>query len=377
MFMGGAISTVLLTVTGRYGILFLTKMATVVYKQFTITVKVTDTQSKYTNISCWIQENSKNFNNVEIQDSWDRNRKNIGRLTPANGSFILWYRNLPVVVIKGEKETSSRNVNDYCGWIKVVFIFRRDIKEVSEVFEHEPAVRVKETMVTTWREFGWERICYRFMRGMESVILDMNTKFELEEDLNKFLVSQEKYIDLGILYKRGYLLYGPPGTGKTSLIFAIASFTKRDLSFLSLRNLSDSAAIGAFSALNPNTILVLEDVDCMVMATKKRGSVHIEEVGGKSVSLSTLLNLLDGAFSREGIITIMTTNHMDDIDPALLRPGRIDHRVFCDLFDYQLAKEMVERLIPGSDPDKYLDGLTFPISGATLQGYLMDTTPIL
>ncbi len=151
-------------------------------------------------------------------------------------------------------------------------------------------------------------------RRRETLAIDAHTETELFKDLDRFLQSRDLYRQRGIPWRRGYLLYGPPGTGKSSLIQAIASFYDRQLVSLSLTDMDDSALLRAWSEITANSIVALEDIDSVFSGRKPLGEL----------SFSALLNTLDGAGAVEGSITILTTNHREQLDPALIRPGRCD-----------------------------------------------------
>lgn len=142
-------------------------------------------------------------------------------------------------------------------------------------------------------------------------------KEDLISDLDKFLASKDKYIRMGVAYKRGYLLTGPPGTGKSSCVLAMAAYTGWDVYTVSMADVkSDAGLINIMLNIPNNSIIAFEDVD--VFFTQKRGK------GETKVSFSAFLNCMDGAHAPTDAIIVMTTNHPDRLDYALLRKGRID-----------------------------------------------------
>jgi mitochondrial chaperone BCS1 len=154
-------------------------------------------------------------------------------------------------------------------------------------------------------------------RRRETLAIDAATETELFGDLDRFLDSRDTYRQRGIPWRRGYLLYGPPGTGKSSIIRAIASHYGRELVSLSLTDMDDSALLRAWSAITATSVIAIEDIDSVFEGRRPLGEL----------SFSALLNTLDGAGAVEGSIAILTTNHRERLDPALIRPGRCD-RVF-------------------------------------------------
>ncbi|ODV84928.1 hypothetical protein CANARDRAFT_28665 [[Candida] arabinofermentans NRRL YB-2248] len=182
-----------------------------------------------------------------------------------------------------------------------------------------------------WRPFGQPRK----KRLVDSVILDKGIKESILNDIKEFLQSGKWYHDRGIPYRRGYLLYGPPGSGKTSFIQALAGELDYNIAIMNISepNLTDDRLAYLMNNIPERTILLLEDIDAAF--NKREQSKEQGYVAG--VTFSGLLNALDGVSSAEEVLTFMTTNHPEKLDPALLRPGRIDYRVLIDnATDYQI-----------------------------------------
>lgn len=173
-----------------------------------------------------------------------------------------------------------------------------------------------------WRPFGNPRR----KRVLGSVILDEGISESILTDVKDFLTSGEWYHKRGIPYRRGYLLYGPPGSGKTSYIQALAGELDYNICILNLseNNLTDDRLNHLMNHIPKRSILLLEDIDA---AFNKREQMGADSGYQNGVTFSGLLNALDGVASAEESITFMTTNHPEKLDPALLRPGRIDFKV--------------------------------------------------
>lgn len=146
----------------------------------------------------------------------------------------------------------------------------------------------------------------------------LNCKDEILKDIKDFSEMYTWYKDNYVIYKRGYMFHGLPGNGKTSLILSLAKELKRSVNFLSLASLDDNSLKKAFKNLTPDSILVIEDIDS---AFKNRNGKKTTKF-----TFSTLLNCLDGVFSKENVITIFTSNHPELLDAALVREGRIDKK---------------------------------------------------
>ena len=177
-------------------------------------------------------------------------------------------------------------------------------------------------------------------RPLESVVLKQDVKEKLINDLETFTDSEGLYVQWGIPWHRGYLLYGVPGTGKSSLIKALANKLNLNVYFLNISSLKgDKDLQTAVSEIRKRSILVLEDVDGLA-ATRSREE-YDPETGG--VTLSGLLNVLDGLMTPHGLITFMTTNHRDKLDPALIRAGRADVQIELDYLDDEQLEKMCMR----------------------------------
>lgn len=161
-------------------------------------------------------------------------------------------------------------------------------------------------------------------RKLSSVVLAEGVKEDLMEDLRKFLSEEKKYTDLGIPWHRGYLLYGPPGSGKTSMLKAMATELGLDLWYAPVGDLKeDSSLVDLVRSVKARGILLLEDVDTYAAAQDREGSGG-SDGGPEGLSTAAILNVLDGVVTPHGLITVMTTNHIEKLDPALLRSGRAD-----------------------------------------------------
>lgn len=156
-------------------------------------------------------------------------------------------------------------------------------------------------------------------RTLESVALPEDQKQRIITDLDTFLKAEDQYNRLAIPWHRGYMLYGPPGTGKTSMVKALANHFNMDLWYVSLSDLTaESSLLQLLADVGPRSILLLEDIDTMKITHDRDGAEQ-----GK-ISMSSLLNTLDGVATPHGLVTMMTTNRFDILDSALKRPGRMD-----------------------------------------------------
>ncbi|TQW01661.1 mitochondrial chaperone BCS1 [Cordyceps javanica] len=178
-------------------------------------------------------------------------------------------------------------------------------------------------------------------KRIDTVILPKDVKKDFFDDIAEYLDPEAVawYAEKDQLYHRGYLLHGAPGTGKTSLSLAAAGHFGLDVYAMNLSKVNDAKLSDLIRKLPTRCILLLEDIDAIESA-KSRENSDAGSRTSSSVTLSGLLNAIDGAGSVEGRALIMTTNHVDRLDPAVIRPGRVDKMV-----EFGLAsREMLLRL---------------------------------
>ncbi|KAM3742158.1 hypothetical protein ACB098_07G049800 [Castanea mollissima] len=191
------------------------------------------------------------------------------------------------------------------------------------------------------RYSGWGSINLEHPATFEKLAMDPEVKKMIKDDLDRFVRRKELYKKVGKAWKRGYLLYGPPGTGKSSLIAAMANYLKFNIYDLNLSDIySDSELRRILLSTSNRSILVIEDIDCSA-ELEDRGEEDNSRNSSSKFTLSGLLNIIDGLWSSCGDerIVVFTTNHKDRLDPALLRPGRMDmhlHMSYCTMDGFKL-----------------------------------------
>lgn len=201
---------------------------------------------------------------------------------------------------------------------------------------------------------GWTSVPFKHPSSFDSLALDPTIEDKIMRDLNRFRRGKEFHSRVGRPWKRGYLLYGPPGTGKSSLVAAIANYMKYDVYDLELTKVSDNSELRTLLIKTTNkSIIVIEDIDCSLDLTNRLskppklddGNTVVMDDGensGSRVTLSGILNFTDGLWSccGEERIIIFTTNHKDRLDPALLRPGRMDLPIFLSFCAFPAFKRL-------------------------------------
>ena len=261
--------------------------------------------------------------------------------SPAPGVHVFWFQG-KLMWIQRDVNINLQVVDTLR--IHVLFGTRQFLESLMEdVLKRTYARLANHTLMFTVDHFAenWRKADARPRRAIDSVVLDGDIRQRLLDDAQSFFVKRSWYAQMGIPWRRGYLLYGPPGTGKTSVAFALAGELRLNLCWLSLTNpkLNDQTISMLLQKTPARSLILIEDVDAFFTARKKQD----ERI---AVSFSGLLNALDGVAAQEGRIILLTTNHREALDPALIRPGRIDVEFKLDLASREQIATMFLRFHP-------------------------------
>ncbi|GAB4832177.1 hypothetical protein Ancab_006194 [Ancistrocladus abbreviatus] len=229
-------------------------------------------------------------------------------------------------------------------------------------------VRERQRKLYTNSSSSWSHVVFEHPATFETLAMDPEEKKKIIADLNNFTKSEEFYARIGRAWKRGYLLYGPPGTGKSTMVAAMANLLGYDVYDLELTAVKDNTELRRLLIeTSSKSVIVIEDIDCSLELTgqrrkkkdkeeeednerKKNPTKKKEDGNGSSsskVTLSGLLNIIDGLWSSCGgeKLIVFTTNHLEKLDPALIRRGRMDKHIELSYCSYEAFKVLAKNYL--------------------------------
>lgn len=284
---------------------------------------------KYT-ASCIIKEDEPEHKAleqwIEAHSGYRRYELKHKKLVSGRGYYWFWYQNRILFVTKADIQRGSNTDIP----AQITLSIPLGTKGMIQSIIDECNTEVPEVHIYQSRGDYWHILSGTSGRKLETVTMNP----EIIKDARKFFDerTKEHYKNLGVPYRRGYLFYGPPGTGKTSACLAIATELGLDLQIIS-NTVSDANLLELMTEVKPRSMVVIEDIDRMFNDEKR-------------LSMSGLLNAIDGILESDGRLLIITTNNKDSLDNALIRPGRCDrHFEFNDLEPGNRLRKLAESII--------------------------------
>jgi chaperone BCS1 len=334
-----------------------------VVQQTTMTITVKDDDSAFAWVKEWFLEQRflKKLRRVDLDTTL---RGAEMALIPAPGRHLFWHQGRPFWVWFYRSEEAKAGSQRRIESLTFRTIGRKQAFLRNFAAEIVDCHRRKERVSSYLYVYDdyWTRVQAYAPRLIDSVILRPGEKEHLMQDLERFRASRARYRRLGVPYHRGYLLYGPPGTGKTSLVSALAARFGMSIYVVNLTEFNDRSLKTAMNDVPQHSLILFEDIDAMRAGDKRAeidkdkakrdGSGSAEQPSaamGQSVTLSGLLNVLDGFHAPENVVYVMTTNKVEALDPALLRPGRIDYRLYMGEAAESQRMELYRRFFPEAD----------------------------
>ncbi|XP_052901680.1 mitochondrial chaperone BCS1 [Anopheles moucheti] len=359
-------------------------------RHYMITLEVPCRDKSYQWLLQWItQKGARQTQHLSVETSFEQ--RDTGHVKtrydfiPSVGTHIMRYGGTWIKVDRA-REQHTLDLHMGVPWETVqLTAFGRDKNLYFKILEEARQLALKNTegktimytaMGSEWRPFGHPRK----RRPIGSVVLDEGVSERILRDCREFIKNPQWYSDRGIPYRRGYLLHGPPGCGKSSFITALAGEIEFGICLLNLseRGLTDDRLNHLMNVAPQQSIILLEDIDAAFVSRQDTLQQKAAFEGLNRVTFSGLLNCLDGVASTEARIVFMTTNYLERLDPALIRPGRVDVKEYVGHCTRHQMEQMFRRFYTGTDAEANArifgervgaDGRN--VSPAQIQGYFM------
>lgn len=291
--------------------------------RFTSHVQITNDDSVFKTVSDWLshQEFCQKARHLRCDTSVDDHTQMTKvRLCPGLGGTYFWYKGKPFLL---HRENPGGGQDRFGRPVEIITI--------RSLGSSPAAIHSLIDEIQTWSNQStdtvdvylyrgyWQKVSRKTKRALSSIVLPQGQKQRIVSDIQGFLTSKEWYTSMGIPYRRGMLFWGVPGTGKTSLAMGLAGMFDLRIYAINLGSVeNDQDLVNAITQIPEKSMLLIEDIDAATAKDRE------DDDTGAKITLAGLLNAIDGVFSRDGRVLVMTTNYPDKLDKALTRPGRVD-----------------------------------------------------
>ncbi|HVU63163.1 MAG TPA: AAA family ATPase [Phycisphaerales bacterium] len=280
---------------------------------------------------------------LEVRSNWE-NGEAVSTLSAGTDDF--WARVhgkwCHVHVCREDSDGKASLTQRFLIVVEMLASSRRDVRLLADEVAKRATVVEHRQLVDLYNRHGGCVTIKIPKRNPETLCLPRGLFESVEQRLCEFCGAREQYEWAGIPWRFGVLLHGEPGTGKTSLAHSLASRLGLRIAVITLADFeSDREMVEVFRCVQEQAVVLIEDVDCAFRQRDGGG----EAAAG--VSFSGFLNCIDGVMApQNGRILVMTTNHLDRLDPALVRPGRVDLRIEVPTLARQDASDYADRVFP-------------------------------
>lgn len=324
-------------------------------RHYMITLEVPCRDKSYQWLLQWItQKGAQNTQHLSVETSFVQ--RDTGHCTtqyafiPSVGTHIMWYKRNWIRVERTRQQQTldiqmgipfeTVQLTAFGSNKNIYFNMLEEAREMALKYT-EGKTLLYTAMGPDWRQFGPPRK----RRPLSSVVLAEGVTNRILADCREFIGNPKWYSERGIPYRRGYLLYGPPGCGKSSFITALAGEIEFSICLLNLseRGLTDDRLNQLLNNTPEQSIILLEDIDAAFATREETTAQRAAYDGLNRVTFSGLLNCLDGVASTEARIVFMTTNYLERLDPALIRPGRVDFKEYVGHCSRYQLEQMFKR----------------------------------
>lgn len=296
---------------------------------------------------------SQHIQRTDTHYNTDREKVNI----IVDGTYYIFPSMFNMAVITAyTQKTSDSNATSVNRFVTVTFYGTKRY-EYKKAYEDSVIDAYKETenkylTIGTVGRTGGSYNDYP-KRPFETVFSKYND--EIKDVLDRFIENEDFYKEHGFTHKLGMLFYGPPGSGKSTIVRAIASYINWRIIYVNIADV-DITNI----TVGQKSIILFEDIDCI--------SLSRDDKKANETTLQTLLNYIDGPLSPNDVIFVATTNHIENLDPALIRKGRFDYQYHIDYIDREAGEDMCKLY---NVDLAILKDIEFPVSPAVIQNEIL------
>ena len=299
---------------------------TVLKKHLTTSMTLTSHNESFYEILAWLEREgfAARFRRIKLTNGKWGSSNEISK-SVGMGRHLFWFRRVPMTIELVRLDSHAEHDKEELTLVKLGRSHRVFDALITELRARNGAEGF--TKVHAYQDECWQVASTQPPRDIKSIFIDHENLDAVISAISSFKAKESWFIRHGIPYQLGILLYGPPGCGKTSLIRAIAAHCDKDIRLLPAAHVNKLGSALADVEKPDNSILVVEDIDSNSVTTSRtqpeEGILARPSGGG----ISEVLNALDGVTIGHGRIMVLTTNHIEKLDPALIRPGRIDLKV--------------------------------------------------
>lgn len=367
----------------------------IVRSRYSVTVTIHSDQEAFRHVDLWLARHpsAQKSRRLALAEWWDQveNRTEF-EMTPGDGPHLLWEGRRPVLVERSSSEGAAPGgggatpAGGHSGARRqtiTITTMGRSRDHVKRILGEAQTVLDRDVVpIYVWRGHSYELIERRRRRALASVILGPGLQEQIVADARRFIERRGWYVDRGIPHRRGYLFEGPPGTGKSSMALALAGELHRSIYIINPSAVYDDNALQAALNQAGAGVVLIEDIDAIEISRERKAEPAVQPASGmfapqvptsSGVTASGLLNAIDGVAARDGRILIITSNHPDKLDAALIRPGRVDMRCHFGLAGEGEAQAMFRRFCPDEPAEAFTREIApdLPLSPAELQNRLL------
>jgi len=329
----------------------LSNLAGIGRNRFITTIDITNQDNVFYWMQSWMDQNIRTDKNKAVtitaisgpSDAADP----IIKLSPAPGFHFFTYKGRFFWMVRSREKSATSGLK-HNAWIETISLStiggtRQMVYDlVLDMYRSHRVSEKTSIQVMAYNGYHWSDACAKSFRPPETLVLKEGQMQSILDDLDTFKRRRDWYLRMGIPWKRGYLLHGEPGNGKSSLILVMATHLLADVHIVNLadQELTDAKLMDIVATTNENSIVVFEEIDTIFEGRVVTNKEH------QQISFGGLLNAIDGLGAPEGRIFVMTTNHPEKLDPALIRPGRADIKMELSNANSYQVMEMYKRFYP-------------------------------